>query len=246
MVRNKWYDVIMTEYNGRVPDVNTIEDTLLRIQDDQTRIFCILGYLTGGRISEIVNYEQAQWIKKAKRDKNRNTIKDESGKTIYEWIKRPKETLIRHQGLIKSNILKEKIRIKNTGKEIEVLRITMRNEKNRTQHFKTIYAPYFFEKRLIENLFDHLRKLNDKDVIIDQNRIKTYKEFRKYAENLYYPHFIRALRVGVLIEVYGLESQQIKEFMGWTSTKPLDAYYIFKKDYTILLKYSEKQNLNMP
>lgn len=243
MVRIAWYDTIMTDFSGRLPDISIIEAIILNIEDDLTRIFCILSYLTGGRISEIVNYCQEIYIKKAKRDKNKKTIKDAAGNTVYEWIKREQKTLTKHKGLMKKNILREKIKIKdlnNEEKEIDVLTITMRNEKNKKKSFKTIYSPYHFENNLIDTLFTYLQNLNDDEVIINIDRRKMYANFRKYAGKLYYPHFIRALRVGVLLEIYEFEEYQVKEFMGWTDNRPLESYYIFKKDHTMLKKFLTK------
>jgi len=243
MVRTNWYDVIISDYNGRLPSMNIIKDLILSIDDDLTRVFCILSYLTGGRISEIVNYSEEQYIKKAKKNRKGVSVKDDEGKTVYEWIKRKKAKLVKKEGLKKKNIIKEKIKVKDLNgkvREIEVISITMRNNKNRKRKFKTIYAPYHFEKALIDELFTYLGNLDPDEVIINIDRRKMYNEFIKYAKHLYYPHFIRALRVGVLLEVYEFEAYQIVEFMGWTDFRPLDAYYIFKKDKTILKKFINK------
>jgi hypothetical protein len=240
MVRKRWKDTILTEYQGKLPPVTLIQEQILSIEDDLTRIFCILSYLTGGRIGEIVNYRQERWIKRAKRNNLKQTVKDEAGNTIYEWVKRDTKGLVEHRGITKKQIKKEKIKIKDLSgveKEIEVLSISMINEKNKTEHTKLIYAPYYFEGRLIDELFTYLDRLDDNEVVVDIDRRKMYRLFIKYAEHLYYPHFIRALRVGVLLEIYNFQEFQIQSLMGWSDIRPLKSYYIFKKDKTILTTY---------
>jgi AAA15 family ATPase/GTPase len=240
MVRTKWHDIIMQEHGGRLPPIHTLIQGILSIEDDLTRIYCILSYLTGGRISEIVNYQQPRYIKKAKRNKKGETIKNEAGKTIYERVEiKPRKT---HPGLLRRNIELEKVKAELKGKEIdlEVVRIVMRNEKNKTKTFKTIYAPYALEKPLIDNLFDFLNHLDPEEVVINFTRFKIYRDFLKYATQFYYPHYIRAIRVGVLLEYYELEEWKVKAFMGWTDLRPLNAYHIFKKDKGILNSFAKK------
>ena len=245
MVRKKWYDTIMDDFQGRLPPIKVIQERILSITDDLTRIFCIISYLTGGRISEIVNYKQEKCITKARRNEYGQVIKDSNtGKTIYDKVVRLDNELITFKGLKKGNITRELMVIKNelnkTKEELEVVRIVMRNEKNKTVHHKTIFAPYYFEKDLIDNLFNYLDHLGEDEVVININRNIMYKSFRKYAGQLYYPHFIRALRVGVLLEVYEFNETKIQSLMGWSDLRPIKDYYVFKKDKEILKHYIKK------
>lgn len=247
MVRTNWYDIIMAEFSGFLPSLPTIKELLLSIEDDLTRIFCILSYLTGGRTGEIVNYREEQYVRKVRRNRKGVIVKDGDGDSVYEWIKRRKADLVEKKGLMKKNIVRQKIKVKGVGgvvREVDVVSITMRNEKNRKKKFKTIFAPYHFEKELIDNLFEFLDNLDDDEVIVNVNRRGMYNTFIKHAKHLYYPHFIRALRVGVLLEVYEFEPFQVREFMGWSDDRPLDSYYIFKRDKTILKKFINKMDAN--
>jgi hypothetical protein len=243
MVRVHWFDTIMTDYNGNLPSIDTIKQQILSIEDDLTRIFCILSYLTGGRISEIVNYEQEKHIRVAHRNKKKEVVKDDEGNTIYDKIERKNKEIIRYAGLLRKNVVKELVTVKDSfGKErtIEAVKIVMRNEKNKITKYKTLYAPYYFEKELIDNLYTYLDILKEDEVIVNISRRSMYNYFRKYAKSLYYPHFIRALRVGVLIEVYEFSNIDIQRMMGWTNMMPLNSYYIFKKDKSILNTFIRK------
>jgi hypothetical protein len=138
---------------------------------------------------------------------------------------------------MKKNVTRELLQVKDVNgveKEIDVVRIAMRNEKNKVEHFKIIHAPYYFEKELIDNLFVYLDNRDDDEVIVNVSRRSMYNHFIRYAKELYYPHFIRALRVGVLIEVYGFTIPNIQVLMGWSDMRPFKAYYIFKQDKEIL------------
>ena len=238
MVRARWLSYLNSQFNRKLPSIQEITAWILGITDETTKIFCIIAYLGLARISEVCNYKQENYYRKAKRDNKGQTVKDDKGKTIYERVHR--EVIIVEQGIRKKNI---EISTKEVEKDysIEVLSMSMRNEKNKTQPDKTVFAPIHYEHELVDCLINYLKNLDDDSIVIPYSRKVIYNRFKKYCPQLLYPHFLRALRIGVLLQVYGLEEYQIMELAGWTDLRPFKSYYVFRSNPAIFRKFYDAE-----
>lgn len=220
MTRVKWLDIIKRDFNDL--DLTLIKNKLLSIVDRDIRVFVIMLYLFGCRISELCEYKQDNKIKRAVRKEDGEVLKV-NRKTVYDWF----ETLrIRMDGVKKKDFKIVTRTIK--GVDYKFFTCVLRNEKNRKEKTKLVYAPYDKEFSLVNEVLNYIETFGDEEVIFPYSRKVMYNRFKKEAPQFFYPHFLRNLRINVLITIYGFTDFEIQDFMGWSNTKPLNNYRFLK------------------
>jgi len=215
MVRKAFEDIIAEEYGGIFPGLEHTQNKIMNIMHDKTRIFCILAYLTGGRISEVCLYKTPKLLKKI------TTLKN--GKVKESFVPNPNYTPKPIHGIRPKDLRIES----DFGKKFLI--IHMRNLKNGEVHYKTVTAPIDHEGIIIKELMRYIQNIPEDKTIIPYERTWVFRMFKKYAvKKFYYPHFLRALRTTHLFVIYDFDSKQVKDFMGWSDERPIKKYEIFK------------------
>lgn len=236
MTRVSWAELIQSEYGGRLPTIQQVTEYIKRIKKWKLQLFCILAFFTAGRISEITYKFERKFKKLAVRNEQGQTIKDEHGKTIYRLFLNPKYDP-KHN--IYHGIRVKDISIERRGGN-DFLKISMRNNKNRKNHFKQTVTPIFLETELTKMLFMFLKYYKEDQQIITQTRGCIYKQLKKYAPLFFYPHFIRNIRLGILYNVYNFNEQEVINFAGWSDGRPGSSYNTFRNPLQFMDKMNKK------
>jgi integrase len=128
--------------------------------------------------------------------------------------------IVGQNGLIKKNI--EFIKIGDK----EILKIEMRNEKNRERFRKIIPIVMDKEKELIDLLTSYLNNLNPEDVLFNFKKSRAYQLIREVSN--FNPHFLRHLRASHLVTKYNFSDQKLVQYLGWTDSRPAKHYIHLK------------------
>jgi hypothetical protein len=248
MTRLKWQTIIEKEYvNSNQLQYPKLLQKFQTITNIKIKMMTTCLYLFGARIGEICHYKQDKKIRKACKYEDdefitvdnkkiilhfKGDVIKEGGETKYSWIPTNELEL---EGVKPDNFqFVEKIVIdkkNNTNVMMKFLQLDYRNEKNKKRPTKIGYAPYqnlttgkYYERELIDELMDYVSSIPRSKEVFPRLR-RTYNNLlTKYAPDLYYLHFLRALRCCVLIYVYGFEEFHLVDFMGWTNSNPLKYY----------------------
>lgn len=248
MTRLSWKTIIEKEYiNTNQLQYNKILKKFQAIQNNKIKIIVICLYLFGARIAEICHYKQDKRIRKACKYEEdefitvegkkiilhyKGDVIKEGGKTKYNWCLTDRLEL---PGVKPENFqFVEKIifdKESNTNVKMKFLQLVYRNEKNKKRPTKICYAPYqnittgqYYERELIDELMSYVSIIPKGKEVFPRLR-RTYNNLlSKHASDLYYLHFLRALRCCVLIYVYGFQEFHLVDFMGWNNSNPLKYY----------------------
>ena len=233
MTRTSWIELIQKEYGGKLPSLKKIKSYITGIKDKETQIFCILSFFSAGRISEITYKNDRKYKLLAKRNRKKVALKDKEGKTIYEKVLNKN-----YDAKPKTGIRQKDITVEEVGDKF-YLRISMRNNKNRTNHYKTTVAPVHMEKELSKILIDYIKPMKPEEQIIKKSRTTLWAKVKKFAPLFFYPHFIRSLRIGILYNVYNFNEQEVINFAGWTDGRPGASYNVFRNPSQFIDKMSK-------
>lgn len=121
----------------------------------------------------------------------------------------------------KPSIIKREISLDEIkGKKI--LKIDMRNQKNRQRKRKTIPIPLDKpeNKRFFEFLIPYLNSLEMNDELFPFSYSNAYRILKQFWN----PHWFRHIRLTHLVTKYNFNEQQLKMYAGWTDGRPAKDY----------------------
>lgn len=104
----------------------------------------------------------------------------------------------------------------------EIMKIGIRNEKNRVRKFKDIPLPLDKpeNKMFLELLKEHFDSVSLGDELFPFGYQNAYKILKPYWN----PHWNRHLRATHLVTVYGMNEQLMVRYLGWTDSRPAKHY----------------------
>jgi len=177
----------------------------------------ILGYITAGRIAELVRYQKIRYGKKIvefRKEGSSNILKKKVQDT-------KKKTLIgNRQESIKKEDLQE-----TTIKGKPLLKINIRNLKNKQYGENRKIIPFPLDNPLAEEMFKviqiYVGSLEDDEELFKFNERRAEQIIAKAGMH---PHFLRKLRLTHLVRYYNFSDQKLKTFAGWTDSRPSKHY----------------------
>jgi len=187
--------------------------------DNKERALFILSYLTGGRVSEIV---QLKYLRKV--TYKRVLSKTKEGNDIYKVARngngspiaeKVDKVEINYLGIIRQDVWVTEKKGKN------ILMVSMQNRKNKTYTRKSIPIPIDKEKKLIDMLFEYINGLAPEDPLFPFKIWKAEKIIAKVGMN---PHFLRDIRLTHLVTMYDFNAFQLTKFAGWKDVSPAERY----------------------
>jgi len=178
-------------------------------------------YLTGARISEIVQCEylskriyETETIKDKHGQKKDAIIRNENGSPIY---KKTEKIKIDYPGILKQNI-----KFKNHD-GYEVMYISMSNRKNKHVEHKTIPITLKHDLDLVNIIKRYLKTLIEPDTPLFP--FKTFRARLIFANAIdLNPHYLRDIRMTHSVTEHKLSAHALKKIAGWASIKSSDKY----------------------
>ena len=196
-----------------------IFEMVFKFNKSVDRALFIMAYLTGGRISEIVQCPKLKknnykWIESVdKFDKPIHRIaRNEAGSPIIQSVDRIEHNYL---GIKKNDIRFDTIR----GKQVMI--VTMQNRKNKRLTKKNLPISIKHEHRFVGILKTYINVLGDEEPLFPFGVSKAEKIIERIDMN---PHFLRDIRLTHLVTMYHFGAYELKRFAGWTDAKPADRY----------------------
>jgi hypothetical protein len=194
----------------------TIQSTYTSPQD---KALFTIAYLTGGRITEVVQcphlyhniYTRIDTIDKEGNPKK--VIKrNKYGSPIIQSTERIPHNYL---GICKKDITTETIKGKN------IMIITMQNRKNKNYTRKSIPISIDKEKDFVQIIHDYIINLEEYNPLFPYGRAKAETIITKTGMN---PHFLRDIRLTHLVTIYDFREYQLTKFAGWKDSRPAERY----------------------
>jgi integrase len=204
------YDV-PTKRSLKTIDSNTAlldREALLNIINNITdardkALLCVL-FLSGSRISEIVNHRK-------------NYIDKDGHKTFFKV-----------KGIRKYNI-KFETNVRPDGSKVNVMWFkNLRLLKKRTDKIETRSVPINMSKDadFVYPIYHYIKDMQPETPLFNYSRGYAYKVVRAYTGA--WPHYLRDLRVFDLMETYGWSETEVVTAMRWESYDELKSYLKIK------------------
>lgn len=202
------------EQNKELPILKRYEliDKIRQLQTNNiTRdqaLVCFL-YLTGCRIEEVVRF-----IKE--KNPNRQVVQktNENGMVRSYKVNKPilERTTEGHP------IRKKQVEIHQDTIMVYGVR-SLKRKKSLLRNIPIIRNDR--ESWFIDTFLTHLNRLEDDDYLFDITRIRAYQILKEIG---LFCHYLRHIRLSHLAMDYDFNNQEIKQFTGWTSSRPADTY----------------------
>jgi integrase len=189
-----------------IPKYQEIVNIARSIGDIRDRCLFILAYLTGGRISELVTYRKVTY-------KTKEVMVHGRPKVLYDWSSNTKGDAV--YGIRPKDISY----IKEAG--MDTLLIKIRNLKNKKKTIKRIPINPEKESMLISLFLPYVKSMPEDHPVFPFSNNYAWMLLRKYGYN---PHYLRHIRLTHLVQIYGYTDQELKEFAGWTDSRPATNY----------------------
>ena len=190
-----------------------------RLDTLQEQALFAMAYLTGGRISELVEtpfLRQNKYIWVDSLDKNGNKSKkvkrNENGSPLVEEVIR---IPIDYPGILKCDVNYEKLK----GKDLLI--ISMANRKNKNFTKKRVPIPIFHEKDFVLVINEYMKTLKDDEQLFPFKQWRAGVILAKIGMN---PHFLRDIRLTHMVTIYGYNAFQLTKFAGWANVSPAERY----------------------
>jgi len=203
-----------------IPSKEQVIAMARNIKHLRERALFIIGYLTGGRISEIV---REPYLRKVEYKKE--IVTDAAGNR-KEMIARTKDKSPIQISMERQELNYKGIRRDNISWSYKdgrrILIISMQNRKNKHMKRKRIPLPYDKEKELIDMLTEFLDKLQADEPLFPFGKSKAELIIKRVAGMN--PHFLRAIRATRLVVDYNFNEHKLIQYMGWTDGRPAMSY----------------------
>jgi len=197
----------------KAPSKQELLSMAKRIEFIENRALFIVLYLTGGRVSEIV---ETPYLYKHTYKKDEETGKVKRRKSGSPIIEATEKVPLGYPGIKKSDF---NITYKDGRK---LLIITLHNRKNKKVKIKNIPIPYDKEGEFIRLLDEYLDLFETDDPIFPfSRRIAEYKMEYEFKIN---PHTIRSYRAIRLVVDYNFNEYKLMQYMGWANGLPAEKY----------------------
>lgn len=108
-----------------------------------------------------------------------------------------------------------------TKANMEVLTITMPNEKSKKVTSKTLPVIISQDKPLVDIIMGYANSFQEDIPIFNITRQRAWQITTKYGYN---PHFMRHMRLTHLVTMYEFNERLLIRFAGWTDSRPASHY----------------------
>lgn len=208
------------DFHGRLPSRSETWEQLNNIQDITTRMYCIIAYVYGARVSEIVKYKVRRELTKQEKGKRWKIPNPEYARMIRRG-NRPEL-----EGIKPENF--ERV-IKN-GKDC--LMLHCRNEKHKSVHYKNLPASFAKEGVILNPLWDWLQLQEKGKELFPVCRRYIDRWIKKHAPFFRSSHFLRGLRCTHLVNEsdYKFNESYLQKFAGWSNTLPSKFYVMLSPE----------------
>lgn len=189
-------------------------NSMLKLDEGKEQALMAILYLTGARVEEIVMYQKIRWGKK------RVQIVREGYASKNAWVQDYKNRI--KVGDIKLGVTRQDIK-RETIKNIDCVVIRIRTLKNRKKHSRSIpiRLDREYNKRIYNLLERYVNTLLEQEELFKFGIRNAERILAKVDIN---PHSLRDLRLTHLVRYENYSDQLLKEYAGWTDSRPSANY----------------------
>lgn len=213
-----------------IPSIDELIIKAESINDIRKRALFILAYLTAGRLQELCRYKEFKLIRFCPRCKSSEIIKGNGGFKCptckIRFSGKITKTKKIPTGKIEPSIKKKDISIV-TLNDRKVLKIYLRNEKNKTRVNKEVPIPLDKPQNILlyDLLVEYINPLDLNDELFPFNYQRANDLLEETGFN---PHFIRHIRATHLVTIFDFNEFELMKYMGWTDPRPAKHYLELK------------------